>query len=453
MRKLIAVVRREYLERVRTRWFIMITLLGPLFLSALLFLPQYLAKRNKASGGVANIVVLDATGTGMGERFRDALRVPIRDQDFVSSDSAAAGLDADRADVRVIAPGGLPAAERAAVADVMAKRREGYLVLDARTVAGDSARYAGRNASSVGAITRLQTAVRQAVLLQRLEAAGVSTERARDLTTRARVQLATERITDRGRGGSGTANLALAFSTSFLLYMTIVLYGQSVLRGVLEEKTTRVAEVVVSSVRPETLMAGKVLGVGAVGLTQLVIWVGGTMFVAAYLAPFFVRPAAAGAAASGGAGAALAAGVLDQISPSFVALFLLFFLLGYTFYAALNAAAGSMVNSEQEAQQVAQPIIFMLVASALLIQPVVLNPASGLARVASLVPLSAPIIMPLRASLTVVPWWEMALSVGLLVLGCIGAVWIAARIYRTGILMYGKRPSLGELMRWVRQSV
>jgi ABC-2 type transport system permease protein len=280
-----------------------------------------------------------------------------------------------------------------------------------------------------------------------LERAGVPPEQARALT-RPRAGVRTERLTERGRGGSGEANVAFAFAVSFLLYMAIVLYGQNVMRGVLEEKQTRVAEVVVSSVRPSTLLAGKVIGVGAVGLVQILAWIVGTTFVGARLAPMIARGAggAATAASGGGAFAAL------DFAPGMAAAVLGFFLLGYTLYSSLYAAAGAMVNSEQEAQQMVQPLILPLVATALLIQPVVLNPTGPLARAAALVPLSAPVIMPLRMALTPVPTWEVALSASLTAAACAGAVWLAARIYRVGLLMYGKRPSVRELARWVRQA-
>jgi ABC-2 type transport system permease protein len=288
--------------------------------------------------------------------------------------------------------------------------------------------------------------VRQAVLTVRLERAGVPAERAAE-AMRQRGGLKTERLTDRGRGGSGEANVAFALAVSFLLYISIVLYGQNVLRGVLEEKQTRVAEVVVSSVRPTTLLAGKVAGVGSVGLLQIVIWIAGTIAVVGYFAPFFRR--GGGGAPAGGSAAMVAS--LDFSGGMAVAV-LLFFVLGYTFYASLYAAAGAMVNTEQEAQQVLQPLVLPLVATAVLMQPVLLNPTGTLARVASIVPLSAPIIMPLRMALTPVPWWEVALTALLLVAACAGAVWVAARIYRVGLLMYGKRPTLRELARWVREA-
>jgi ABC-2 type transport system permease protein len=439
--KLRAIVAREFMERVRTRWFIIFTLLGPVLLSAILFLPVWLASRDRAGRSQGPVVVLDATGAGIGERVRQQLAAPAQGLPPAIAGSAGGAVSVE---VRAVASDALAAGESTVTREVMAKRATGYLVLPARALDGDSARYAGRNATSVGDMARLGTAVRQALLSAQLERAGVPPEQARALT-RFRAGVRTERLTERGRGGSGEANVAFALAVSFLLYMAIVLYGQNVMRGVLEEKQTRVAEVVVSSVRPSTLLAGKVIGVGAVGLVQILAWIAGTMFVGAQLAPLAAR-GSAGAGATGGALAAL------DFAPGMAAAVLVFFLLGYVFYSSLYAAAGAMVNSEQEAQQMVQPLILPLVATALLIQPVVLNPTGPLARVAALVPVSAPVIMPLRMALTPVPTWEVALSASLTAAACAGAVWLAARIYRVGLLMYGKRPSVRELARWVRQA-
>lgn len=441
--KLKAIVAREFMERVRTKWFFIITLLGPVLLSLLLFLPAWLASRDRGAHASGPIVVLDATGAGVGERVRQALSQPASGLPPMIGAAARATIAVD---VRPTALDSLAAAESLATRAVMDKRAQGYLVIGPRVFDGDSARYSGRNATSVGDMARLTTAVRTALLDVRLERAGVPPDRIREVT-RYRGGLKTERLTERGRGGSGQANLALALGVSFLLYISIVLYGQNVLRGVLEEKTTRVAEVVLSSVRSDTLLAGKVLGVGAVGLVQILVWIVGTMAAAAYLEPFMRRTA--GAAAASGSSA-----VMSGLDFSFGAAgaLLVFFVLGYTFYSSLYAAAGAMVNSEQEAQQVLQPLILPLVGTAMLIQPVLLNPAGNLARGAAIFPLSAPIIMPLRMSLTPVPAWEVALSVALLVLACLGAVWAAARIYRVGLLMYGKRPTMRELARWMKEA-
>jgi len=255
------------------------------------------------------------------------------------------------------------------------------------------------------------------------------------------LKLNPERITDKGRGGSGTVSIIFAGAIALLLYMTIVLYGQNVLRGVLEEKTTRVAEVVVSSVSSETLLAGKVLGVGAVGLTQQILWVITTVVMFKLRQPILHK-----------FGVSTMPFALPEISIGLALLLLLYFLLGFTFYSALYAAVGSSVNTEQEAQQAVQPMLILLVATAIFINPILINPTSTLATVMSLLPFSSPIIMPLRLALGSVPWYHLVISLVGVFLACLGAVWLAARIYRVGLLMYGKRPTLREMGRWISYS-
>lgn len=446
MGKLWAVTKREYMERVRTKWFIIGTLVGPLVFAAMLIGPAYLSLRSRASRDVGRIAILDATGAGLGERVARAMARPAGD---TVRATAPASPPAPR--VRVVAPAELARAESVATAEVVRKETRGYLVLTAATLAGDSARYAGRNASSLRDVERLRTVVRQEVLAYRLGAAGLDSARVAQLTG-PRLALSAESVTDKGRGGSGTATAIFAGGVAVLLYFTIFLYGQNVLRSVIEEKTTRVAEVVVSSVKPSTLLAGKVIGVGAVGLTQQFVWVLGTVYIGAQMAPILSRMAAESRGAAGlapGSAVQQAAFAMPSVSAGMIVSLLLFFIFGYAFYSALFAAVGSTVNSETEAQQATAPILVLLIASSIVIQPVMFDSSSQLARTMSLLPFSSPIIMPLRMGMGSVPPWEVALSLGVLVLSCAGGIWVSARIYRTGLLMYGKRPTFGEMARWV----
>jgi ABC-2 type transport system permease protein len=425
MAKLWAIIKREYLERVRTRWFVIATVFGPLFFGSLILVPAYMAKRSKASTEFTNTIILDATSTRVGQKVADAINFRRPPGSVASS-------------VRVVAPGELSRAESTATHEVMKKQATGYLILDEQTLKGDELRYAGRNATSLGDMERLRGTVRETLLTERLENAGVKSDKVKELTFMP-LDLSAERITDEGRGGSGAVSIIFAGVVAFLLYMSIVLYGQNVLRGVLEEKTTRVAEVVVSSVPAETLLAGKVLGVGAVGLTQQIIWVVTSVIMFKLRAPLMAK-----------LGVTTTPFQMPGISVGLAILLLLFFLLGFTFYASLYAAVGSTVNTEQEAQQAVQPLLILLVATAVFINPILMNPTGRLAFVMSILPFSAPIIMPLRLAIGSIPWWDLAVSLIALALSCVVAVWVAARIYRVGLLMYGKRPTLKELGRWVR---
>lgn len=425
MAKLWAVFKREYIERVRTRWFVFATIFGPVIFAIMLFLPPWLSRKGKASQDLARIAVIDVSGRGIGRRIALELN---------------GGLfgDTTRTQVVEVAPPQVAVAESAATKRVMKREVLGYLVLDSGTVAGRSARYAGRNASQAFDVGELQRVVRSQVTRLRLEEAGIAPALAMSITSGA-LRLETERLSEQGRGGSGALSILFALVVAFLLYTSIFIYGQNVLRGVMEEKQTRVAEIVVSSIPSKRLLQGKVLGVGAVGITQLVLW-----GLASY-ALFEVRTPVL--ARFGIQSTALA---LPSISFGIALLLLLYFLLGYVFYAALFAAVGAVVNTEQEAQQVQMPVAMLLVASALVIQPILFSPDGQLARVMSVLPFSAPIAMPLR--LTVIPLspTDVALSLLSLVVGCWIALFVAARIYRTGLLMYGKRPTLREMVRWVR---
>jgi ABC-2 type transport system permease protein len=444
MDKLWVVVKREYLERIRSKWFVLGTLLVPALIVLMFLLPAFLVSRGSASSEVRNVIILDATTTGLGQDVASQLLEPATGR--LGTD-AARDTAGPRPEVRVVSPAQLADAESTATREVVRPGgRVGYLVLDDRTVAGMMARYAGRNATSLRDIERIRNAVSQSVVVTRLRTAGVD-PRMVNVVARTRVQMPTERITEKGRGGSGQVGALLGIGIALLFYFSIFIHGQNVLRGVLEEKMTRVAEVVISSVRPEVLLAGKVLGVGAVGLTQQVVWVVLSAFLINKLGPVVMR-------LGGDAVQATTAGNILQavtgVSVNLLVLLLLFFLVGYIFYAALHAAIGSMVNTEQEAQQAALPVMFLLIGTFLFVQPVLLDPTGRIAVVMSWLPFSSPIIMPLRMTVIEVPTATLVGSLAVGAIACAAVIWLAGRIYRVGMLMYGKRPSMRELIRWIR---
>jgi ABC-2 type transport system permease protein len=438
MRKLGVVFRREYLERVRSKWFLVGTLLGPVFLGVILVLPTYISMKQRPGNDLTNVVILDATGTGLGARVGTALG-----KSFPAAPAPQ---------VKVVSPERLSVAEDSSVNAVVRKDINGFIVLDSNTIANRSVRYAGRNASSLSDVQALMSSVKQQVLAQRLEHEGLDAARVSALTAE-KLETKTEKIGNKGReGGSGMGNLAFAYIVAFLLYFMIVLYGQQILRGVMEEKTTRVAEVVVSSVSTDTLLAGKVLGVGLVAITQVVTWVALTLGMLFYLGPLLFGKMAPAAGAAAAASRGLPTDAITAALPTLgtSAVILAYFVLGFIFYASLFAAVGAMVSSQEDVQQASMPVMLMLISSVIFMGPILTAPGSGLARTMSLIPFSAPILMPLRMSLIGVPWYELALSLGGVALACGVAIWLSARIYRVGLLMYGKRPSFAELARWVR---
>jgi ABC-2 type transport system permease protein len=428
MAKLWTVIKREFLERVRTKWFIIVTVFGPIFFGVIMILPAYLSLQGLKDVKVADIRIIDATGTGLGDRVATRL-------------NGGPMGDATSTQVEVVTPNGVAAAESLATKDVMAKTRRGYLVLDSLTLTKQKASYAGRNASSMNEVQIIESALRSAILGQRLEREGLDPQRVEALT-RVKVDMSAERITDKGRGGSGIGSAIFGFLIAFLLYMMIVLYGQNILRGVLEEKTTRVAEVIVASVSTDILLAGKVIGVGAVGLLQQAVWMASAAGLYHFRVSIFLKLGMPAAPAI----------PLPQVPPMLIVALVLFFILGYGLYAALFAAVGAMVSSQEDANQAAQPVVMLLVFSIIFAQPVMMNPTSRLAEIVSWIPFSAPVIMPLRMSAIQVPWYELVGSLTGVAITCAICVWLSARIYRVGLLMYGKRPNLAELARWIRQS-
>ncbi len=426
MGKLFAVIRREYLERVRSKWFVIATLFGPVFFGAIMFVPALISSRDEASANGTNIVIVDATGTGLGERVSSRL---------------AGGVNggATAPTVNVVAMDAIAQAESLATRQVVSGSVKGYLVLDTLTATAAKARYAGSNTTALFDMQRIEGAVQREVQMMALEKSGVDAEVATSVLSR-NVNVTTERLTKTGRGGSGQINFIFGIAVAFVLYMTIFIYGLNVLRGVLEEKQSRVAEVVIASIPASRLLAGKVIGVGGVGLTQLVLWL--TMSVLMYkvrqpiLAKF---------------GADTMAFSMPDISLGVGLIVLAFFVLGFMFYAGLFAAAGATVNSEQEAQQAQMPVVLLLVTSITFLQNILTQPESTLSRVLSLLPFSAPIVMPLRMTVAPVPALEVALALLSVSLGAVGSVWLASRIYRVGLLMYGKRPSIREVFKWVGQ--
>ena len=426
MGKLLAVIRREYLERVRSRWFLIATLFGPLFFGLLMFLPAIIASRDKGAADASNIVIIDATGAGLGDRVSSRI-------------SGGISGSTSRAAISVVSAGEVAQAESLATKEVMREARKGYLVLDEATLAGTRARYAGSNTTALFDMQKLERAVQREVIALRMEKSGIDPELGRQITE-LNINVSTERLTKAGRGGSGQINFFVGLAVAMLLYMTIFIYGLNVLRGVLEEKQTRVAEVVISSLPATRLLAGKVIGVGSVGLTQLVLWLSMSVLMYKVRQPILEK-----------FGAAQVPLNMPDISLGVGAVLLAFFVLGFMFYAGLFAAVGATVNSEQEAQQAQMPVVLLLVTSIMFVQNVLLQPDGKLSRILSMLPFSAPIVMPLRMTVAPVAPLDVAIALASVALGACASVWLAGRIYRVGLLMYGKRPSVREVFRWVGQ--
>ena len=252
---------------------------------------------------------------------------------------------------------------------------------------------------------------------------------------------------------------AVGIISGMLIYITLLLYGMAVMRGVMEEKVSRIAEVIISSVKPFQLMMGKIFGIGAVGLLQFLIWIvltiGLKMIVLPMFFPSVTNAMSGGAVSPDSEGLQSVLGLLSGINfPLLISCFFVYFLGGYLIYASLFAAVGSAVNEDpQEAQSFSFPVTMPIIFSFIIMMQAVNDPHSGLAVFGSLFPLTSPVVMMARLSQgvpDVVPYWQLVLSIVFLILGFLLTTWFAAKVYRTGILMYGKKPTLKEIIKWAR---
>jgi len=425
MGKLLAVIEREFGERVRSKWFLISTLFAPLLFAALFIGPPYLAYKSSRSVDLSAMAIVDATGATMGDGIATEL---------------AGGLmgTGKRAQVLIVAE-----ADTARVIDSLrtllgSNALPAVAVLDAGTISTGALRLLLAGSAPIVTSERLQAAAERELLRQRVAEAGLDLEQAQRIA-KVRISATVERVLKDGRTGSAQVNLVFGGGVAVLLYMVIVLYGQIVLRGVTEEKQSRVSELVLASVSPRVLLSGKVLGIGGVALVQLGFW---TLSVVVLLSN---RARLLGALGVTSTSMTLPNVTFSELVPLFA-----YFVLGYVMYAAMFAAVGSIVSSEQEAQQAQTPVLMLLVGSVALLQPALADPDGPIARTMSMIPFSSPILMPLRLGLASVPTSEVVLSIGLLSLTAVAAMVAAGRLYRTALLMYGKRPSIGEIIRWIR---
>lgn len=429
MNKIWAIIKREYVVRVRTRAFVISTIASPLLLLALALLPGLLAARG---GGERHVTVLDQSGD---PQLFDAIKNRLDSHGTGDGDNQPQ-LTHYMLTRRAVAP-------EEEVANIIRSDYSGggkkdedkaYLILPAGILDNAKPEYRSKNTSDFG-IRSLESAISQAVTARKLERAGLTGDKVKDFTRR--VELNTTKLTAEGGGQEDSGmGFILPFIMLFFMYMTVLFYGLFMMRGVIEEKQSRIVEIVVSSVKPFEMMMGKLIGIGLVGLTQIGIWVASVALLTTVGVSVF---------ASRGV-------TLPSVSPVLLVYFLIFFVLGYFLFATLYAIVGATVGSEEEAQQAQFPVTILIVIPMMIFTTVMANSNGPLAVTLSMVPFFAPTLMMLRIAVSTPPLWQILLSMAIMVLTILGAVWLAAKIYRVGILMYGKRPSLAELGRWLRYS-
>jgi ABC-2 type transport system permease protein len=403
------IARREYLERVRTKAFLLTTILIPVLMGGGGYLAGFLASRTHSN---AHIAVLTADKT-FGQDVKHELESAEDSEMTVDVDDNTPEVRAEL-DKRMRSGGQHFSGYLQVIPSGSPSERPTFL-------------YKPRAASDIETYQAIKAGLKSVLIRERLTGLGMKPAEIAALTAEVEVKTI---------GGNTEVEFFAAYGLFFLMYMVIMLYAMNTARSIIEEKSSRVFEVLLSTIRPDEMLAGKILGVGSVGLTQVGIWMAaagilGTIFSASLLG------------VSGG-------------EPIFtvgqLVFFIAFFIYGFMLYSSIAAALGAMTNSEQELQQLNMFLVMPLAFCMLCLVAMIKNPDSTLSRVVSLIPFCSPLLMNFRVSLGNPQPWELALSFVLMTLTILGILWVASRIYRVGILMYGKKPNLPEILRWLKYS-
>jgi ABC-2 type transport system permease protein len=426
MNKIGIVIKREYFTRVRSKAFLIGTILSPLLLIGLILLPGLLAAR---SGGERHITVLDQSGDpALFEGIKNRL------------DSSSTAFDGKRQfgnmrfrlervavppdqDVKALAEG---------YSETLQKQsNESVLILRKGILENPEPEYIAKNPSDF-AVGNIERAINEVITDRRLSQAKLSKEEIDRYTKTVDLK----KNNPQGEEEKGVPRFVIGMVMLFFIYMTTLFYGIFVMRGVIEEKQSRIVEVLISSIKPFELMMGKLIGIGLVGLTQYLIWILCTVGLSVFGVSMFASQGIS----------------LPHIPISWLIYFVIFFILGFFLFATLYAMVGAMVSSEEDAQQAQMPVTLIIILPMLMFGMVMTNPDSTLSTVLSMIPFFAPTLMMMRIAMVNPPLYQVIGAIVLMLITIILVVWLVAKIYRVGILMYGKRPSIAELGKWIRYS-
>jgi len=422
LRKILSVIKREYLQIVKTKGFIIGTILGPVLMIALIIIPiigQLVSVGKQETIGVidSSRQIFDELERKMDNKLKDGTR-----RYLLKKFELSPNIEILRSQLSK---------------KVLDRELSAYLFIPENIAEGGEAEYISLHTTDFDKLKDINGALSSVIIERRLKKEGLNPQKVSEYLRPAK--LTPVKVTKKGEEKDIGATFLISYLLVLILYMTLFFYGAIIMRGVIEEKNSRVVEVILSSLRPFELMVGKILGIGAVGLTQYSIWalfgVAASKYSRSMLSSFIRLP-------------------LDFKLPSIPSYifvyFVVFFILGYFLYATFYAAVGSMVNSEKEAQQLLFPITMALVIPIMLIMFIMRSPDSTFSVVLSIIPFFAPILMLLRICILLPPFIQVGGSILLLMLTILLMIWLTAKIYRVGILMYGKRPNFAEIVKWVR---
>ena len=450
MKKFLAVVKHEY-KKIVLKWsFLIGTLFFPIIAAGFAIVPAIIFSIKgeptriaivDASGKIAPRVKANLSAEKLREKSEQAMKDAIKD--------VGASPDKQLQTNAEMLGGGIVFSDYAADAktdeqirrelsgQIQEKRLDGYLIIPPDFDAADAKfEFRSRKAGDFATERNLRDALNEAVRSERLANANISEARLKDLSKN--VNFDSKNLDETGGEKDSDAVWVASFIIGLMIYITLAIYGQMIMSAVIEEKETRIAEILFSSAKPFELLMGKLVGVGLAGLTQLAIWIISALVLAGV-----------GVAQLSAAGMDIA---IPNISPLMVILFFIYFLLGFFIYASIFALIGSMVTTVQEGGQFSFPPIMLLLVGFYFSFAVVRDPNSSLSFWVSIAPFFAPITMPVRILAETPPYWQIALSIAINAAAIAGLVWLASRVYRVGMLMYGKRATLPEVWKWIRQA-
>jgi ABC-2 type transport system permease protein len=418
MNKIITIIKREYKESVYKKGFIITTIIMPLLMLALIFLPALLSELDVEES--LRFDVLDFSGI-VYEKFTEKMGMKLSDGTDKYILRRVDGKENNFEQLK------LELKER-----IISEEIDGFLIIPPNITDTSMVEFYAKNVGNFDLNRQIQNTINQVVIDFRIQQSGLQKEIIDALTKRVEFKtLKIQKGVEEKEGGFIVEYFS-TFAFVMILYVTILIYGASIMRGVIQEKTTRIIEVLLASANSFQLMVGKILGLGSVGLTQYLIW---TIC---------------------GLGIMLFAGNLTSLSsdwfvfsPVIFIYFILFFILGYFLFATVYAAIGALTNSDQEAQQLSTPVVLLLIVPIVMMTFVVKNPDSTASVVFSMIPFFAPMLMFARVNISSPPLVEVWGSIILLVITIFLLIWLVAKIYRIGILMYGKRPNLPEIIKWI----
>jgi ABC-2 type transport system permease protein len=446
--KIFTIIKHEYLTKVRSKGFIISTVLGPLMMIAIIAIPVIAAM---FSGTDMKIGIVDNTGKyGFDIMKKDTTvlkLVKINESEKINREYLENKQNKKRIDF---------ALEKDSL--------DGFLVIDSNFVDSSTVLVYTRGGGGIGYIQKIESAVSKVLQKEKVKAKNLDTSLIQFVEKAGDVKMENLVIGKSGKNQDNPAVKAIiGYVLGFFIYMMMLMYGSFVSRGVIEEKANRIVEVIASSVRPFQIMLGKVVGIGSVGLTQVVIWIifASILFyfsgsiIQSTLSPNQIQ----NFMSMMGQGQQMQipkdfnlAEIINIKLAGLIFYFIFFFLSGYFIYATLFAAVGSAVDQEQDAAQLQLPITLPIIIPILFIGNVISNPNGMLAIVLSLIPFFSPILMIVRIAAGEVPIWQIIASMVMVIGTFFGCLWIAAKIYRVGILMYGKKPSFRDVARWIRMA-